>query len=82
MQSIVMKTLSPEEEPKGFEGFTPERRGFSIFDESSSSSEDEESDEDDEEDVEHQEALNPKNKGLLKKPQYKKLIAKESLLPE
>lgn len=74
-----MKTLSLEE-PKGFEGFTPERKGFSIFDESSSSEEDEESS-DDEEDVEHQEALT-KNKGLLKKPQYKKLLCKESLLPE
>src|SRR6056300_1178242 len=41
MQSIVMKTLSLDE-PKGFEGFTTERKGFSIFDESSSSEEDEE----------------------------------------
>jgi hypothetical protein len=80
MQSIVMKTLSPNEEPRGFEGFTPERRGFSIFDESSSSEEDESTDED-EDGVEHQEAL-AKNKGLLKKPQYKKLLCKESLLPE
>lgn len=73
-----MKTLYPEEEPKGFEGFTPERRGFTIFDDSSSSSEEDDSDEE----GEHQEVLNSKNKALLKKPQYKKLLAKESLLPE
>ena len=77
-----MKTLSPEEEPKGFEGFTPERRGFTIFDESSSSSEEEEESGDDEEDMEHQEVLNSGNKAILKKPQYKKLLTKESLLPE
>jgi hypothetical protein len=73
-----MKTLSLDE-PKGFEGFTTERKGFSIFDESSSSEEDEE--ESDDEDVDHQETLG-RNKCLLKKPQYKKLISKESLLPE
>jgi hypothetical protein len=76
-----MKTLSPEDEPKGFEGFTSERRGFTIFDDSSSSSEEDSDDSDEEDDGEHQEVLN-NNKALLKKPQYTKLLRKESLLPE
>lgn len=75
-----MKTLSPDAPPRGWSGWTPERKNFTIFDDSSSSEEDEDESSDEEEN-EHQEVLNS-NKGILKKPQYKKLLHKEELLPE